>query len=95
LGSAAIALAAIFRGLSEQLRLQREDVIQHPIDPPALEAMVGDDARAVEMPPQQGAQRPIDPRATSDLGFLQKLQAAVEGELAEPVFANRHRGFPI
>jgi hypothetical protein len=70
--------------------LQREDVVQDPIDPPALQAMVGDDAGAFEMTPEQGAQGPIDPCATSHLGFFEKLQAAVEGKLAEPVFANRH-----
>jgi hypothetical protein len=51
LGSAAVALSAILRGLSEQLRLQREDVVQDPIDAPTLEAMVGDDAGPVKVPP--------------------------------------------
>ena len=88
--SAAVALAAILRRLTEQLGLQGEDVVQHPIDPPAFEAMVGDDARAVEVSPQQVAQRTIHPRAASHLGFLEKLQAAIESKLAEPVFANRH-----
>jgi hypothetical protein len=88
LASAAVALAAILGFLTQQLSLQREDVVQDPIDPPALETMVGDDAGAVEVPPQQRAQRPVNARATSDLGFFEKLQAAVECKLAEPVLAN-------
>jgi hypothetical protein len=51
LGSAAVALSAILRGLSKQLCLEREDVVQDPIDTPTLEAMVGDDARTFEVPP--------------------------------------------
>ena len=77
LGSAAVALAAILWGLSKQLGLQREDVVQHPIDAPAFKAMVGDHARPIEMPPEQVAQGPIDPRAASHLSLLEKLQAAV------------------
>jgi hypothetical protein len=70
-GSAAVALATILRFLTQQLSLEREDVIEDPIDPPALEAMVGDDAGALEVTPEQGAQGSIDARATSNLGFLQ------------------------
>jgi len=72
--------------------LQREDVVEDAIDPPAFETMVGDDARAFEVPPEQGAQGAVNARATSDLGFLEKLQAAVEGKLAQPVLAYRHLG---
>jgi hypothetical protein len=86
--SAAVALAAILRFLTQQLSLEREDVVQDPIDPPAFETMVGDDAGAFQMPPQQRAQRPVNARATSNLGFFEQLQAAVEGKLAEPVLAN-------
>lgn len=87
---AAVALAAILWFLTQQLSLQREDVVQDPIDPPALEAMVGDDAGPIEMPPEQGAQGSIDARATSNLGLLEKLEAAVQRQLAQPVLANRH-----
>lgn len=54
--------------------------------------MIGDDAGAIEMTPEQGAQGSIDARATSNLGFLQELEAAVQRQLAQPVFANRHLG---
>jgi hypothetical protein len=70
--------------------LQREDVVQDAIDPPAFEAMVRDHAGALEMPAQRGAQRPVDTRATTDLGFFKELQAAVERALAEPVLSDRH-----
>jgi hypothetical protein len=68
--------------------LQGEDVIQDPIDTPALEAMVGDDARTFEVLPQGSPQWPVDARATSDLGFLQNLEAAVQRQLAQAVLAN-------
>src|SRR5260370_18558501 len=70
--------------------MQCEDVVEDPIDPTALETMVRDDAGALQVPPERRTQRPVDARATSNLGFLEKLQAAVEGKLAEPVLANRH-----
>ncbi len=78
LGSAAVALSAILRGLSKQLCLKREDVVQDPIDTPTLEAMVGDDAGLFEVSPQGRPQWPVDTRATSNLRLLEKLEAAVE-----------------
>jgi len=92
LGSAAVALSAILRGLSKQLCLEREDVVQNPIDAPALEAMVGDDAGPFEVSPQRRPQWPVDARTTCNLGFLQKLEAAVQRKLAKPVLSNRHLG---
>jgi hypothetical protein len=53
--------------------LQRKDVVQDPIDPPAFETMIRDNARAFEVPPEQCAQGPVDARATSHLGFFEKL----------------------
>jgi hypothetical protein len=92
---AAVALAAILWFLTQQLSLQREDVVQDAVDAPAFETMVCDDAGAVEVPAEQCAQGPVDACATSNLGFLQELQAAVEGKLAQPVLANRHQGFHL
>ena len=69
--------------LTEQLRLQREDVVEHAIDPPALEAMVGDHAGALEMLAQRRPKRPVDARLPPHLGLLQQLQAAVERKLPE------------
>jgi hypothetical protein len=43
------ALAAVLWALPEQLRLQSKDVIQNAIDAPALETVVGDHARPLEM----------------------------------------------
>jgi len=43
------ALAAVLAALAEQLRLQREDVIQYAIDAPPLQAVVGDHAGPLEM----------------------------------------------
>src|SRR5437879_13221544 len=89
LGLGAVALAAILRSLSQQLRLQREDVVQHPIDTPAFEAMVGDHAGAVEVAPQRDAEWSVDARATSHLGLLQQLQAPIPRLLAQPVRVDR------
>ena len=55
-------LAAILRSLAEQLRLEGEDVIEDAVDPPALEAVVGDHARALELRAQQRPQRSVDTR---------------------------------
>src|SRR6202521_5779799 len=40
-----VSLPAVFGRLAQQLSLKREDVIEHAIDAPALEAMVGDKDR--------------------------------------------------
>jgi hypothetical protein len=52
LGLETVALAAVLRSLPQELRLQGEYVVQHPIDAPALEAVIRDHAGAVEVPPQ-------------------------------------------
>ncbi|HKC20085.1 MAG TPA: hypothetical protein VKE27_10685 [Candidatus Dormibacteraeota bacterium] len=45
-------MAAVLRLLAEQLRLQGEYVIKHAIDPPALEPVIGDDPRVLELTPE-------------------------------------------
>jgi hypothetical protein len=47
-----VALPAVLRRLSKQLGLEREDVVQHAIDAPSLEAMVGDDSGMLQVTPQ-------------------------------------------
>ena len=90
LGLGPVALAAILRSLAKQLRLQREDVVENPIDSPAFQPMVRDHPRALEVTPQRGPESAVDARLPPHLGFLQKLQAAVEGELTKPVLPNGH-----
>jgi hypothetical protein len=46
------AVPAVLRRLTEQLGLQREDVIEDAIDPPALETVFGDHAGTFEMAAQ-------------------------------------------
>jgi hypothetical protein len=70
--------------------LQREDVVEDAIDPPAFEPVVCDHACTLEMPAQRGAERPVDACAASDLSLLEELQAAVERTLARSVLGNRH-----
>src|SRR5689334_10723997 len=79
--SGAVVVPAVLRFLPEQLGLQGEDVVQHPVDAPALEAVIGDDAGMLEVATQRGPQRAIDARLSADLGLLQQLQAPVEREL--------------
>ena len=50
--SAVLAVPAVLRGLTEQLGLQREDVIQDAIDAPAFEAVIGDHTGTLEMAAQ-------------------------------------------
>jgi hypothetical protein len=76
--------------LPQELRLQGEYVVQHPIDAPALEAVVRDHAGAVEVPPQGDSEGSIDTGAPADLRLLQELKAQIERLLAEPVFLHRH-----
>ncbi len=90
LALATVALAAVLRSLPQELRLQGEYVVQHPIDAPALEAVVRDHAGAVEVAPEGDAERSINARLTPHLCLLQELKAPVQGLLAEPVFLDRH-----
>ncbi len=84
------ALPAILRRLAEELGLEGEDVVEDPIDAPALEAVLGDHPRVLELCAQQGSKRAVDPRSSTHLGLLEQLQTAVECELPEPVLANAH-----
>jgi len=47
-----VALAAVLRCLAEKLSLQGEDVVQHAIDAPPLQAMVRDHSGVLEVVPQ-------------------------------------------
>lgn len=70
--------------------MQSEDVIEDSIDAAAFEAVVGDHSRALEMPTQSGAQRPIHARAPANLRLFEELETAVQRELAKPVLAHAH-----
>ena len=72
-----VSLPAVLGRLTEQLGLQREDVVQHAIDPPALEAVVGYDAGALEVLAQGCSKGPVDARLPSHLRLFKQLQAAV------------------
>ena len=80
----------VLRLLAQQLRLQREDVVEHAVDPAPFEPVLGEDARPFEMAPERGPQRPVDPYLASDLSLLQQLKAPVEGELPRPVRSDAH-----
>jgi hypothetical protein len=42
---------AILRFLSQQMRLQGEDVVEHPVDAASLEPMLGEQTRMLQVPP--------------------------------------------
>jgi len=64
--------------LAEQARLKGEDVVEHPLDPPAFQPMVRYEATGAEHVAKAIGKRPIN--ACSPLGqrVLQYLQALVE-----------------
>jgi len=88
--SASIALAGVLGRLTQQLSLQRKDVIQDAIDAPSFQAMVGDHAGPLEVPAKLDPERPVDTRLSSDLRLFQQLKAPIECELPGPVTPNRH-----
>jgi len=85
-------LPALFRLLAEQLSLEREDVVEHAVDAPAFEPVLGDHARMLQRAPQARSKRAVDSRLATDLGLLEDLEAAVERKLPEPVFATAAHG---
>src|ERR1700694_604727 len=88
--SRAVALAPILRGLAEQLSLHRKYVVEDAIDAPSFQPMLGDHSRMLQLAPKGCPQRPIDASLTAHLGFLEQLQATVEGKLPQFVLANAH-----
>src|SRR5260370_7086893 len=78
-------MPAVLGRLTEQLRLQREDVVEHAIDAPALQSMVRDHAGALEIFAQGRSKRSVDPRLPSHLGLFEQLKAAVERKLPGPL----------
>jgi hypothetical protein len=84
------ALAAVLRALAEQPSLQSENVVEHAIDPPSLESMVGDHARPLQMVAKRCTQWAIDPRPPGYLGLFEQLQASIQRQLAEPMLPDRH-----
>src|SRR5450759_409599 len=88
--SVSVALPAVFGRLAEQLRLQREDVVKHAIDAPALEAMVGDHTGALQVLAQRRSERTVDACLPPHLRLFEKLQAAVERKLPGPMALELH-----
>src|SRR6266480_6664460 len=86
----AVVVPAVLRILPEQLRLKGEDVVEHAIDSPPLEPVVRDHPGVLELAAERGPQRSIDPGLTSDLRFLEQLQAPIERELLRPVSSQVH-----
>jgi len=70
--------------------LQREDVVEHPVHAPPLEAVVGDDSRMLELQPQRSAKLSVDAQLAAHLSFLEELEASVEGELLRAVRPDVH-----
>jgi hypothetical protein len=81
---------AVLRFLAEQLRLEAEDVIEDTVDPATLEAMVGDHAGVLELAPEGGPERAVDPALTANLSLLEQLKADIKCELLGPVGRHVH-----
>ena len=77
-GLSPVVVPAVLWILPEQLGLKGEDVVEHPIDPPPLEPVVRDHTCVLEMAAERGPQRSIDSVLTTDLRFLEKLEASIE-----------------
>src|SRR5260370_33269234 len=85
-----VVMPAVLGRLTEQLRLQREDVVEHAIDAPALQSMVRDHAGALEIFAQGRSKRSVDPRLPSHLGLFEPLKAAVDRKLPRPMALALH-----
>lgn len=83
-------MRGVLRRLTEQLGLKREDVVENSIDASALEAMLGDDPRTIEVAAQRRAQRSINARLSLHLSFFEQEEATIERELPGPVGAYLH-----
>jgi hypothetical protein len=81
---------AVLRVLSQELGLQREDVIEHAVDMAALDTMVCDDPGALEVAAKQSAERPVDASLAVKLSLLEQLEASVQGQLSRPVLSHAH-----
>src|SRR5579884_272955 len=65
--------------LTQELRLQVEDVVEHPVDAPALQAVVGDQPPGAEQMAQPVGQRAVHADLAGGQGVLQELEAEIEG----------------
>ena len=83
-------VAAVLWLLPEQVSLQSEDVVQHPVDPASLEPVLGEEAGMLEVAAKEDPQRSVDPRLAANLRLLEKLKAAIEGKLPRPVRPDVH-----
>jgi len=88
--SRTVVVPALLWLLAEQLRLKGEDVVEHPVDAPALEPMIGDDPGVLEVVAQRRAKRTVDARLAADLRLFQKLQAPIERKLSGLVGPDVH-----
>jgi hypothetical protein len=75
--SGSVVVPGVLRFLPEELRLEREDVIEHAVDAPSLEPVVRDDPRVLELEPQRRPELTVDADLAPHLGLLQDLEAPV------------------
>jgi hypothetical protein len=64
--------------------LEGEDVVQHPLDAPPLQPVVGDEAGVAEQLPKLEAERSIDAQLASLERLLEEYQALVQDLEALP-----------
>ena len=78
------AVPAVLRRLTEQLGLQRENVIEDAINPPALEPVIGYQAGVAEQLTELQTECRVDAELAAFQGFLEHHQAEVEDLEAMP-----------
>jgi hypothetical protein len=70
--------------------LEREDIVQHAVDPAAFEAVVGDQPTVAEKVPEAKAEPAVDPYLALGKLVLQQLEATVESSHPSPFAAVSH-----
>jgi hypothetical protein len=70
--------------------LEREDIVQHAVDPAALQAVVGDQSTVAEKVPEAKAEPAVDPYLALGKLILQQLEATVESSHPSPFAAVSH-----
>ena len=68
----AVVVPRVLRLLPKQMRLQGENVVEHAIDPPSLQAVVRDYSRALEVLAQRIAELAVDPALPANLRLLEE-----------------------
>jgi hypothetical protein len=76
--------------LTEQPGLEREDIVEHAVDPATFQAVVRDQSTVAEKVPEAKAQAAVHPHLALGKLVLQQLEATVESSHPSPFAAASH-----